>query len=69
MGRASYDDSGDLKFIVKGNNVLYGECECPFDLRVKIGKKEVALDYETYCNTDGTLKVGYILDESNPYHK
>lgn len=56
-----YRDAGDLHFITDyaGENVLYGECIIPFDLKISTANgKTFRLDYGTYCNTDGTLKFG-----------
>lgn len=71
FGINSYKEDGDLKFVVdpnNPNNILYAECEIPFDLSFIDSKTgdEIHLDYDTYCNTDGTLKVGKYLDESDP---
>lgn len=71
FGINSYKEDGDLQFVVdpnNPNNILYAECEIPFDLSFTDAKtkKEVSLDYDTYCNSDGTLKVGKYLDESDP---
>lgn len=75
FGINRYEDDGDLQYVVdpnNPNNVLYAECEIPFDLSFIDSKtgKEIHLDYDTYCNNDGTLKVGKYLDESDPeYNK
>lgn len=37
-------------------NILYAEIEVPFDLSITKNGKQVALEYEKYCNADGTLK-------------
>lgn len=71
FGINSYKEDGDLQYVVdpnNPNNILYAECEIPFDLSFTDAKtkKEVSLDYDTYCNSDGTLKVGKYLDESDP---
>lgn len=71
FGINSYKEDGDLQYVVdpnNPNNILYAECEIPFDLSFTDAKtkEEVSLDYDTYCNSDGTLKVGKYLDESDP---
>lgn len=71
FGINGYKEDGDLQYVVdpnNPNNILYAECEIPFDLSFTDSKTktEVHLDYDTYCNTDGTLKVGKYLDESDP---
>lgn len=59
MGIKGYEEDGDLKYVTSedGKNILYAECEVPWDLSVKINGKEVALKFSDYCNEDGTLKV------------
>jgi hypothetical protein len=35
MGTSGYNDTGDLQYVVDSsnpNNILYAECEIPFDL-------------------------------------
>lgn len=71
FGINSYKEDGDLQYVIdpnNPNNILYAECEIPFDLSFIDSKTgdEIHLDYDTYCNTDGTLKVGKYLDESDP---
>lgn len=63
MGISDYEEDGGLKFVTDDNgNVLYAECEIPWDLTY-IEKDEnghdrtVALDFNDYCNEDGTLKL------------
>lgn len=64
MGTKGYEEDGDLKYVTDGKgNILYAECEIPFDISYTItdsttGKdKEVHLDFNEYCNPDGTLKM------------
>lgn len=64
MGIKGYEEDGDLKYVTDGKgNILYAECEIPFDISYTItdsttGKdKEVHLDFNEYCNPDGTLKM------------
>ena len=71
FGITQYERDGGLKFITDPNNpknVLYAECEMPFDLSYYDYNlhKEVKLDYDTYCNVDGTLKAGKILKKGDP---
>lgn len=75
FGINGYKEDGDLQYVVdpnNPNNILYAECEIPFDLSFIDSKTgdEIHLDYDAYCNTDGTLKVGKYLDKSDPeYNK
>lgn len=64
MGIKDYSEDGGLHYIYQydeqGNpiNILYAECEIPFNLSYKDSKgNTVPLDYNTYCNEDGTLKM------------
>ncbi len=59
MGIKGYEEDGDLKYVTddKGN-ILYAECEIPFDISYKDSEgNEVHLDFNEYCNPDGTLKM------------
>lgn len=60
MGTKGYEKSGDLHYVVdpnNPNNILYVECEIPWDISyTDINGKEVALEFNDYCNEDGTLK-------------
>lgn len=59
MGIKGYEESGDLQYITDKNkeNILYAECEMPFDISyIDAEGNEVFLEYERYCNADGTLK-------------
>ena len=60
FGIKDYETSGDLKLVVDPNNpknILYIECEIPWDITyTDINGKKIALDYDDYCNEDGTLK-------------
>lgn len=64
MGTSGYKDDGDLHCVTDDNgNILYEECEIPWDITY-VEKDEnghdrvVALDFNDYCNEDGTLKLG-----------
>lgn len=59
MGIKGYEEDGDLKYVTDGKgNILYAECEIPFDISYKNSEgKEVHLDFNEYCNPDGTLKM------------
>ena len=64
MGIKGYEEDGDLQYVTDGKgNILYAECEIPFDISYTITdsttgeKKEVHLDFNEYCNPDGTLKM------------
>jgi hypothetical protein len=56
-GKVIYDSNGKPKY----DNILYGDCEIPFNLHYSYVDKrgnvrEVKLNFEDYCNPDGTLK-------------
>jgi hypothetical protein len=64
MGISGYAEDGDLQYVTDDNgNILYAECEIPWDLSY-VEKNEnghdrvVKLDFNDYCNEDGTLKLG-----------
>lgn len=59
MGIKGYEEDGDLKYVTDGKgNILYAECEIPFDISYKGSEgNEVHLDFNEYCNPDGTLKM------------
>lgn len=73
LGIKGYEESGDLEYVIdpnNPNNVLYAECEIPFDLSYTDSKGNVIpLKFEDWCNSDGTLKLGKVLEESNPEYK
>lgn len=60
LGITGYEEDGGLKYVTdpnNPNNILYAECEIPWDLNyVDSNGNEQSLDFETYCNEDGTLK-------------
>lgn len=60
MGIKGYEKDGDLKYVTDGKgNILYAECEIPFDISyTDENGREVELDFNEYCNSDGTLKMG-----------
>lgn len=60
MGIKGYEEDGDLKYVTDGKgNILYAECEIPFDISyTDENGKEVELEFDDYCNPDGTLKMG-----------
>ena len=59
MGIKDYSEDGSLRYVTDGkNNILYAECEIPFNLSYRDQNNNVvSLDYDTYCNEDGTLKM------------
>ena len=63
MGIKGYEADGGLKYVTDGkDNILYAECEIPFDISyTDENGNEVSLDFDEYCNPDGTLKM---LDEN-----
>ena len=72
MGIKGYEESGDLEYVVdpKNPNILYAECEIPFDLKfTDASKQEHALDFNDWCNPDGTLKLGRVVEEDDPQYR
>lgn len=62
MGITGYEEDGGLRYVVDDpknpKNILYAECEIPWDLSYTDSNgEEHFLDFETYCNEDGTIKV------------
>ena len=57
FGISGYEEDGGLKYVTDGkDNILYAECEIPWDLSYtdRTGKV-IPLKFEDYCNADGTL--------------
>lgn len=73
MGIKGYRESGDLEYVVdpkNPNNILYAECEIPFDLKfTDASGQEHALNFNDWCNPDGTLKLGRIVEEDDPQYR
>lgn len=73
MGIKGYEESGDLEYVVdpkNPNNILYAQCEIPFDLKfTDASKQEHALDFNDWCNPDGTLKLGRVVEEDDPQYR
>lgn len=73
MGIKGYEESGDLEYVVdpkNPSNILYAECEIPFDLKfTDASKQEHALDFNDWCNPDGTLKLGRVVEEDDPQYR
>lgn len=73
MGIKGYEESGDLEYVVdpkNPNNILYAQCEIPFDLKfTDASGQEHALDFNDWCNPDGTLKLGRIVEEDDPQYR
>lgn len=59
LGIKSYEKTGDLEYEKDSNgNITYVQCELPFDLSYTDSEgNEVSLDFDEYCNPDGTLKM------------
>ncbi len=67
FGINGYDEDGGLRFVTdqdNNKNILYAEIEMPFDKSFMVDvrnadgsvtKQPVSLDYDKYCNMDGTL--------------
>lgn len=74
MGITGYEEDGGLRYVTdpnNPNNILYAECEIPWDLTYTDNTgKEHSLDFGTYCNEDGTLKIdengNTILEKTYP---
>lgn len=60
FGICDYQESGDLQYeLDENNNILWAECEVPFDLFYTDSEgNRVNLNYDDYCNSDGTLIMG-----------
>ena len=73
LGIKGYEVSGDLEYVIdpnNPNNVLYAECEAPFDLSYIDSKGNVIpLKFEDWCNSDGTLILGDIIEPSSPEYR
>lgn len=73
LGIEGYEASGDLQYVVdpnNPNNVLYAECELPFDLSYTDSRgNTIPLKFEDWCNPDGTIKLGREFDESDPEYR
>ena len=73
LGIKGYEVSGDLEYVIdpnNPNNVLYAECEVPFDLSYTDSKGNVIpLKSEDWCNSDGTLILGDIIEPSSPEYR
>ena len=73
LGIKGYKVSGDLEYVIdpnNPNNVLYAECEVPFDLSYTDSKGNVIpLKFEDWCNSDGTLILGDIIEPSSPEYR
>ena len=73
LGIKGYEVSGDLEYVIdpnNPNNVLYAECEAPFDLSYTDSKGNVIpLKFEDWCNSDGTLILGDIIEPSSPEYR
>ena len=73
MGIKGYEKGGDLEYVVdpkNPNNILYAECEIPFDLKfTDASGQEHSLNFNDWCNPDGTLKLGRIVEEDDPQYR
>ena len=70
MGIDGYSEDGNLKYIVdKNNNIIEVETEIPWDLKYTDVTGAVKdLDFNKYCNEDGTLKLSDIEDTEGKFH-
>lgn len=69
-------DDGGLKYVTNDDNtnILYAECEIPFNFKVSTGKggEEIQLDFNKYCFPNGEFKLsgkkinigGKLVDET-----
>lgn len=73
MGIKGYEKNGDLEYVVdpkNPNNILYAECEIPFDLKfTDASGQEHSLNFNDWCNPDGTLKLGRVVEEDDPQYR
>ena len=61
FGIDEVEEDGGLQFVVdkKNKNVLYAQCEIPFDFSyTDAAGNKVELDFYDYCEEDGTPKMG-----------
>ena len=73
LGIKGYEESGNLEYVIdpnNPNNVLYAECEIPFDLSYTDSKGNVIpLKFEDWCNPDGTLILGDVVEPSSSEYR
>lgn len=73
LGIKGYEESGDLEYVIdpdNPHNVLYAECEIPFDLSYTDSKGNVIpLKFEDWCNSDGTLILGDVIEPSSSEYR
>lgn len=74
--KESTPDDGGLQYITSDDkkNVLYAECEVPFNFKVSTGKggEEIQLDFNKYCLPNGEFRLtgrkinigGHLVDET-----
>jgi len=69
MGLSGYAEDGDLKYIVdKNHNITEVECEIPWDLHyTTMDGEDIALEFDDWCNDDGSLKLSDIEDTENKF--
>lgn len=72
FGITDYEEDKNLKFVrdpKNDANILYAECEIPWDLSYTDSNgKTIALQFNDWCNPDGTLKLGRKLSEDDPHY-
>lgn len=73
FGITGYTEDDNLKFVKDPNNdanILYAECELPWDLSYTDSNgNKVELQFSDWCNANGTLKLGRVIDENDPHYK
>ena len=72
FGIRDYEEKDNLKFVKDpdADNILYAECEIPWDLYyTDAAGNRVELQFSDWCNPDGSLKLGKVIDKSHPEYK
>ena len=72
FGIKDYEEKENLRFIKDpdADNILYAECEIPWDLYyTDANGNRVELQFTDWCNSDGSLKLGKVIENDNPNYK
>lgn len=72
FGINGYKEDDNLGFVKDPNsdaNILYAECEIPWDLSYTDSSgNKIELQFNDWCNPDGTLKLGRELTKDDPQY-
>lgn len=72
MGIEGFEESKNLKAVADPNNpsnILYAECEMPFNFVLNKRSGKTALRYTDYCESDGKLILSDVVFEDNEEYK